>query len=200
MFDTVLVAESLLQEAVKGTDIVLDSFEGYCNFQTKDLDNFLTTFFIQADGTFVWEKREYTYVEPEFTSTRKWNFGGTLKEVSEPVLVEDTRTAYIEFYDAFNTEEERLFVTFKAHVKNGKLAEPITLLSVERANLKEEAENTKKVREQWERTEATWEWQLATFISNCRWKIQRFFNPFNRRLDTLEKDLRDKARALNNLP
>ena len=200
MFDTVLVAEALLQEAVKGTDITLNSFEGYCNFQTKDLDNFLTTFFIQADGSFVWEKREYTYVEPEFTSTRKWNYGGTLKEVSEPVLVEDTRTAYIEFYDAFNTEEERLFVTFKAHVKNGKLAEPITLLSVERANLKEEAENTKKVREQWERVEATWEWQLATFISNFRWKVQRFFTPFSRRLDTLEKDLRDKARALNNLP
>ena len=200
MFDTVLVAESLLQEAVKDTDIVLDTFEGYCNFQTKDLDNFLTTFFIQADGTFVWEKREYTYVEPEFTSTKKWNYGGTLKEVSEPVLVEDTRTAYIEFYDAFNTEEERLFVTFKAHVKNGKLAEPIALVSVERANLKKEAEEFKKSREQWNRVEATWEWQLASFISEVRWKVHRLFVPFTRRLDAIEKDLRDKARAMNNLP
>jgi len=200
MFDTVLVAQSLIVEAVKDTDIVLEPFDGYCNFQTKDLDNFLTTFFIQEDGSFVWEKREYTYVEPEFTSTRKWNFGGTLKQVSEPELIEDTRTAYIEFYDSFNTEEERLFVTFKAHVKNGKLAEPITLVSVDRANLKEEAEKTKKVREQWARTEETWQWQLATFISNVRWKVQRFFNPFGRKLDTIEKNLRDQARAQNDLP
>lgn len=200
MFDTVLVAQSLIEKAVEGTDIGLESFEGYHNFQTKDLDNFLTTFFIQEDGSFVWEKREYTYVEPEFTSTRKWNYGGTLKEVSEPELIEDTRTAYIEFYDSFNTEEERLFVTFKAHVKNGKLAEPIALVSVDRVNLKEEDEKTKKIREQWAKTEDTWQWQLATFISNCRWKVQRFFNPFGRRLDTIEKNLRDQARAQNNTP
>ena len=200
MYDSLLVARSLIEKAVEGTDIVLEPFNGYYNFQTKDLDNFLTTFFIQEDGSFVWEKREYTYVEPEFTSTRKWNYGGTLKEVSEPVLIEDTRTAYIEFYDSFATEEERLFVTFKAHVKNGKLAEPITLVSVDRANLKKEAEAFKKSREKWNKTEDTWQWQLATFISNCRWKVQRFFNPFNRKLDTIEKNLRDQAKAQNDLP
>ena len=200
MYDSLLVARSLIEKVVEGTDIVLEPFDGYYNFQTKDLDNFLTTFFIQADGSFVWEKREYTYVEPEFTSTRKWNYGASLKEVSEPVLIEDTRTAYIEFYDSFATEEERLFVTFKAHVKNGKLAEPITLLRVERSNLKKEAEAFKKAREKWNKTEATWQWQIATFISNCRWKVQRFFNPFNRKLDTIEKNLRDQAKAQNDLP
>ena len=200
MYDSLLVARSLIEKVVEGTDIVLEPFDGYYNFQTKDLDNFLTTFFIQADGSFVWEKREYTYVEPEFTSTRKWNYGATLKEVSEPVLIEDTRTAYIEFYDSFATEEERLFVTFKAHVKNGKLAEPITLLEVKRSNLKKEAEEFKKAREKWNKTEATWQWQIATFISNCRWKVQRFFNPFNRKLDTIEKNLRDQAKAQNDLP
>ena len=200
MYDSILIARSLIEKVVEGTDIVLEPFDGYYNFQTKDLDNFLTTFFIQADGSFVWEKREYTYIEPEFTSTRKWNYGGTLKEVSEPVLIEDTRTAYIEFYDSFATEEERLFVTFKAHVKNGKLAEPISLLSVDRTNLKKEAEEFKKAREKWNKTEATWQWQIATFISNCRWKVQRFFNPFNRKLDTIEKNLRDQAKAQNDLP
>lgn len=198
MFDTLLVARPLLNKAIKGTDLVLEPFDGYCGFQTKDLDNFLTTFLIQADKSFVWEKREYTYVEPDFTTTKKWNFGH-LKEVSDPVLVKDTRTAYIEFYDSYETEEERIFVTFKAHVKNGKLAEPISLVSIERTNLKEEAENFKKSREQWERVEATWEWQLATFISEIRWKVTRFFMPFSRRLDTLEKDLRDEAKAKNNM-
>ena len=200
MYDSLIIDQSLIAKAVESTDIVLEPFKGYHNFQTKDLDNFLTTFFIQEDDSFVWEKREYTYVEPEFTSTRKWNYGGTLKEVSEPVLIEDTRTAYIEFYDSFATEEERLFVTFKAHVKNGKLAEPITLLSVERTNLKKEAEEFKKAREKWNKTEDTWQWQLATFISNCRWKVQRFFNPFSRKLDTIEKNLRDQAKAQNDLP
>lgn len=200
MYDSLLVAESLLSELVKNNNIGLKSFNGYYDFQTKDLDNFLTTFFIQEDESFVWEKREYTYVEPEFTSTKKWNFGGTLKQVSEPELIEDTRTAYIEFYDIYTTEEERCFITFKAHVKNGKLAEPISLVSIERTNLKEEAEKLKKSREQWSKVEATWEWQLASFISDVRWKVHRFFVPFTRRLDTLEKDLRDKARALNGLP
>ena len=61
-------------------------------------------------------------------------------------------------------------------------------------------EEFKKAREKWNKTEATWEWQLATFISNCRWKVQRFFNPFNRKLDTIEKNLRDKAKAQTELP
>ena len=199
MYDSILLAQSLIEKAVEGTDIALKPFEGYYNFQTKDLDNFLTTFFIQEDGSFVWEKREYTYVEPEFTSTRKWNYGH-LKEVSEPEMIVDTRTAYIEFYDSFATEEERIFVTFKAHVKGGKLVEPISIVSVDRTNLKKEAEEFKKAREKWNKTEATWEWQLATFISNCRWKVQRFFNPFNRKLDTIEKNLRDKAKAQTELP
>jgi hypothetical protein len=199
MYDSLIIDQSLIAKAVEGTDIVLEPFKGYHNFQTKDLDNFLTTFFIQADGSFVWEKREYKYVDPEFTSTKKWNFGH-LKEVSEPEMIVDTRTAYIEFYDSYATNEERIFVTFKAHVKDGRLAEPITLLSVERTNLKKEAEEFKKAREKWNKTEDTWQWQLATFISNCRWKVQRFFNPFSRKLDTIEKNLRDQAKAQNDLP
>lgn len=199
MYDNLLVAQSLIEEATKDTDIVLKPYNGYYDFQTKDLDNFLTTFFIQADGSFVWEKREYKYKEPEFNSTRKWNFG-SLELVGEPELVIDTRSSYISFYDFYNTDEERIFVTFLAHVTNGRLAEPIIIESVERVNLKEEAEKHKKIREQREKTEDTWEWQLATFISQLRWKITRFFQPFNRRLDSIEKNLRDKAKGEKNLP
>ena len=198
MYDSILVAQSLIEKAVQGTDIILHPFNGYCDFQTKDLDNSLTTFFIQADGSFVWEKREYTYKEPEFTSNRKWNYG-SLETVGEPEIVVDTRSAYISFYDFYNTTEERLFVTFKAHVKNGKLVEPITIESIERTNLKEEAEKTKKIREQWNKTEDTWEWWLAQIISEARWKVTRFLNPFKRRLDDIEKNLRDKAKQKNGI-
>jgi hypothetical protein len=200
MYDSLLVAESLLSNLIRDNNIKLKSFNGYYDFQTKDLDNFLTTFCLQADESFVWEKREYTYVEPEFTSTKKWNFGGTLKQVSEPVLIEDTRTAYVEFYDLYESDGQRCFVTFKAHVKNGKLVEPITLVSIERTDLKKEAEELKKTREKWAKTEDTWQWQLAMFISETRWKVYRFFVPFVRRLDEIEKNLRDEAKTLNDLP
>lgn len=198
MYDNLLLAQSLIEKAVEGTDIILHPFNGYCDFQTKDLDNSLTTFFIQADGSFVWEKRVYTYKEPEFSSTRKWNFG-SLETVGEPEIVVDTRSAYISFYDFYNTKEERVFVTFKAHVKNGKLVEPITIESIERTNLKEESEKTKKIREQWNKIEDTWEWWLASVISEYRWKVTRFLNPFKRRLDDIEKNLRDKAKQKNGI-
>lgn len=198
MYDSILVAQSLIEKAVEGTDIILHPFNGYCDFQTKDLDNSLTTFFIQADGSFVWEKRVYRYKEPEFTSNRKWNFG-SLETVGEPEIVVDTRSAYISFYDFYNTKEERAFVTFKAHVKNGKLVEPITIESIERTNLKEESEKTKKIRDQWNKTEDTWEWWLAQIISEYRWKVTRFLNPFKRRLDDIEKNLRDKAKQKNGI-
>jgi hypothetical protein len=59
MFDSVYVAKSLIDNLIKDTDVLLESFEGYYDFQTKDLDNFLTAFYIENDGSFVWEKREY---------------------------------------------------------------------------------------------------------------------------------------------
>ena len=49
MFDTVLVAKNLLDEVIKDSDIILEaSSDGYYDFQTKDLDNFLTTFFLSV--------------------------------------------------------------------------------------------------------------------------------------------------------
>ena len=35
MFDTILVARSLIEKAVEGTDIVLESCEGYHKFKKK---------------------------------------------------------------------------------------------------------------------------------------------------------------------
>jgi len=197
MFDTIFIAQSLIEKAVEGSDVVLESFEGYHNFQTKDLDNFLTSFYIEDDGSFLWKKQDYEYKEqePDPTSKRGWMSGLRMVPVGDPQMISDTRSAYIEFYDSYATEKERLFVTFTAHVKNGSLVEPIALKSVERTNLEEERIRTQKIRAEWLNTESTWQWQLATFISGCRWKITKFLNPFNRRLDTIEKNLRDKAKT-----
>jgi hypothetical protein len=111
-----------------------------------------------------------------------------------PQKIEDTRSTYIDFYDLYTTEEDRYFVTFTAHLKNGKLSEPITLKSIEQTNLKEEEEKHKKTREQWDKVQATWQWQLASLISNTRWKLHKMFHPFVHKLNNFEIYLRDKAK------
>ena len=193
MFDTVLVASSLIDEAVKGTDLIFDPFNGYCDFQTKDLDNSLTTFFIESDGSFYWEKREYEY-EPSVETVNVFRTFGSMKLVGEPQKIEDTRTAYIEFYDFYHTEEERIFVTFLAHVKNGKLTEPISIKRIERTNLAEEAIRNKENGEKWDRIKSTWQWKLASFIFEAKWKIAKFFRPVTNGLTKLEAHLRAQSK------
>jgi hypothetical protein len=198
MFDTVLVASSLIDEVVKGTDLNFEPFNGYCDFQTKDLDNLMTSFFIEADGSFFWEKREYEYEPPVETVNKRCTFG-SMKLVGEPQKIEDTRTAYIEFYDFYNTEEERIFATFIAHVKNGKLVEPISIKSIERTNLAEEAIRHKESGEKWDRVKSSWQWKLASFIFEARWKLVKLFRPLTSSIDKLENDLRNKAKQLHDV-
>ena len=191
MFDTVYVAQSLIDELIKDSNILLEPFKGYYDFQTKDLDNFLTAFYIENDGSFVWEKREYKEREVKENDPLRY---APLELVGEPQKIEDTRTAYIDFYDVYSTEEERVFITFTAHVKNGKLAEAISIKSVEITNLKEEQQKFKPQREKWEKVRSSWEWIIAEFISNTKWKISRLFHPLTKSINDLEQNLRSKAR------
>jgi hypothetical protein len=197
MFDTVLVAKKLLDEAIKGTDIALEaSSDGYHDFQTKDLDNSLTTFYIDEDGSFFWYKLNQEYIPPTETEAKKKGFNfGEWREISPPEKVIDYRPAYIEFYDFYNTETERIFITFIAHVKDGKLAEPISIKEIERTNLEEESIKAKKSREKWDGIRSTWQWKIAELIQNSRWKISRFFRPFINILDKFENKLRKTAKS-----
>lgn len=197
MFDNLRVAESLLKKAIEGTDLVLEPYDGYCNFQTKDLDNCLTNFCVLSDNSFVWEKQEYRYEEPSSSSEKKWNFG-TSDPVGPLELVQDLRSAYISFYDFYDNDQERIFVTFKAHVDKGYLVDPIVIEKVERTDLKKEAEQFKRTRELWNKIERTWEWRLAHFIINARWRIVKLVRPFTRKLDALENALRERAKARHN--
>ena len=191
MFDTVYVAKSLIDELIKDSNILLEPFKGYYDFQTKDLDNFLTAFYIEADGSFVWEKREYKERETQEDDFIRY---APLELVGEPQKIEDTRATYIDFYDVYSTEEERVFITFTAHVKNGKLAEAISIKSIDRTNLKEEQEKFKPQREKWDKVKSSWEWMVAGFISELKWKISRFFHPLTKSINDLEQNLRSKAR------
>ena len=197
MFDTVLVHKSLLAQAIEGTDINLEvGSDGYYDFQTKDLENSLTTFFLREDGSFVWEKREYKYVEPDTDSDRKW---GHMELVGEPEILIDTRSAYITFYDFYNTNTERVWVEFTAHVKDGKLAEPIKLVAQERTNLEQEAIRHKIQNQKWEKVRSSWQWQLATVIFEVPYKLRKFFYPLTNQIGQFEKWLRDEAKRIHDV-
>jgi hypothetical protein len=191
MFDSILVAKSLLDDLVKEHGLLLEQSEGYYDFQTKDLDNSLTTFYIQADGSFVWKKQKYKCTTKEENPDLKWP---TSEPVGDPEFIPYKSPVYIEFYDLYTTEEDRFFVTFIAHVNDGKLVEPIKLKEIEKNNLKEEAERNKPYHEKWEKIRASFEWQVAEVITNARWKINRIFYPFSKLLDDLNSNLRSKAK------
>ena len=197
MFDTLHVHESLIHPLIDqhGFELEMSKYKDYFHFQTKDLDNFLTNFYIEADGSFCWEKLNQEYVPSTEEGRKKgrWNFG-EMKEISPPEKIEDTRTSYIEFYDSFNLQDERIFITFLGHVKNGKLIESISIQSIERTDLKKEAEETKIYQQKWEKVRATWEWRLCEFLRQAKWKISRLFSPLSNWFDNLDKSLRNKAK------
>lgn len=195
MFDSVFVAEELLKSALATASIKmeLEIVDGYYSFQTKDLDNCLTNFYLKENNCFYWEKQEYVYCDPNTSdsSTKKWSFA---EPVGDPQYVPDTRTAYFDFYDFYYTDQERIFVTFTAHVKAGKLAEPITIKELEITNLEEEAIKHKKAREEWNKVTSAWQWKLATFIHDARFKIRKVFYPLIKKLDGLDSFLRKEAK------
>lgn len=197
MFDTIHIHQSLIYSLVDqhGFELEMSKYKDYFHFQTKDLDNFLTNFYIEADGSFSWEKLHQEYIPPAEIDIKKKGFNfGEWKELAPPEKIEDTRTAYIEFYDLFNFQEDRIFITFLAHVKNGKLVEPITIKSIEKTNLEEEAIKSKIHQEKWKNVRETWEWKFCNFCREVKWKITKFLLPMSNCIDNLEKSLRKKAK------
>lgn len=190
MFDSTFVAKELLDPVIAGatTKLELEVVNGYYSFQTKDLDNCLTNFYIREDGSFCWEKQEYTH---SVSGDRAWS---SAEPVGDPEYIVDTRTAYLDFYDFFHTDHERVYVTFTAHVKKGKLAEPIKIKDIEITNLEEEAIKHKKAREEWNKVTSTWQWRLATCIYDAKLKVRRLFYPLTKKLDDLDSYLRKEAK------
>lgn len=195
MYDNFFCAKSLIKNITEGNDISIKDFEGYSKddyffFQTKDLDNSLACFYLEEDGTFLFKKQEYKYVPPDPEKKIGLLNMGHMEPVGEPEMIKDTRNCYVDFYDFYTTEEERVFVTFTAHVKDGKLVEPISIKNVERTNLAEEKERHKKIEERWNKIRSTWQYKLLTFIGNVRSKINRLTYPLTMRLYRFEEYLR----------
>ena len=181
MFDTVLVKDKLIKPLVDKDifeAIQQDIEEGFLSFQTKDLENCLFCYKIDEDKKLM--EQRYGFIEEE-------------TDLQKPT--HDTRTTYIEFYDALGqVGEDSVFITFKAHIVKGEVQD-ISVLQIERSNIKEMQENGKKIQERWAKIRSTPEWRLWNFINNIEWKINRFFYPVSHKYSSFKIHLRQKAES-----
>lgn len=188
MFDTVLVKDQLIKPLVD-KDIFealqKDVEDGFLSFQTKDLENCLFCYKIDEDKKLM--EQRYGFIEDETEPL------GGRTDFQKPT--HDTRTTYIEFYDALGeVGEDSIFITFKAHIVKGEVQD-ISVLQIERTNIKEQQEATKKIQERWAKIRSTLEWRLWHFINNIEWKINRFFYPVSRKYSSFKIYLRQKAES-----
>ena len=181
MFDTVLVKDKLIKPLVDKDifeAIQQDIEEGFLSFQTKDLENCLFCYKIDEDKKLM--EQRYGFIEEE-------------TDLQKPT--HDTRTTYIEFYDALGqVGEDSIFITFKAHIVKGEVQD-ISVLQIERSNIKEMQENGKKIQERWAKIRSTPEWRLWDFINDIEWKIKKFFYPVSRKYSSFKMYLRQKAES-----
>jgi hypothetical protein len=191
MYDSINVEKSLIDNLYKENKFLTSIDEKYYSFQTKDLDNALNEYFLEADGTLLLKRVQYEVIEERDLSRP---FSPLFREVGESM--ENTNiSAYINFYDCFCHEDERLFVTFKAHIANGKLVN-ISLSEIEMTDLKKEAEYLKIHKQIWDIQTSTWEYKLSRFIFNIKLSIRKFFSPITRSIEDLEFDLMRKSKEI----
>jgi hypothetical protein len=175
MFDTIFIKKSLLE------NVIPEEFEpflggcsnGYLDFQTKDLDNFLNYYYIEEDLQLYCKR--YKYDEECLSEKEKINV-----------------TQYISYYDFFETKTERIFLTIKSHVVDGVLYGS-EIESIERTNLEEEAIELKKSRERHAKREALWEMKLFRFLQTCEWKWSRLTYRLSNKYHKFKNYLREAA-------
>jgi hypothetical protein len=51
-----------------------------------------------------------------------------------------------------------------------------------------------KNKTKWDNIRATWQWRIADFIRNSKWKIGKIFYPLTRSIDNFENKLRKSAK------
>jgi hypothetical protein len=150
MFDNIKVKAPLpLTEELKKLNIDWSN----TTFQTKDLDNCLSDYFITEGGELKEEVTEYEYTyyteeEKKDKSFRPWNFIKESKIKNQYQKQVDFH-GKITFYELFEiSEEEDIWVDFEAFFIYGKL-DKINLIKIEKqksrkAKLKEWTEEDKK--------------------------------------------------------
>jgi len=189
MFDTLRVHKSLLSKLVEENKLELKYEEDYYDFQTKDLENLLELYFLEENKKLILLEQKYKLIPEEERSNKP--FAPYMEEDGEPVRVESTFTGYIQFYDFYDTDVERIFVTFRAHVVDGNLNEDIEVLNIERMDLRAQAEQAKEARKFWDAVHDTWQWQVLKYIRSVKWFCWKHIG---RRFQKLEEYLDVKSR------
>ena len=167
MFDDLLIHKSLIDEAIKDTDLSFEDKDGYYYFQTKDLDNLLNCYYLQEDGNLVLKEQEYEFIEDNNNEPKSiFNLGYKNVPIGEPEYIKKDISNYVSFHEYYETDKESLFVEFNMHIKNGKLDGGINIVSIERKDLKEIQEKQKKHSEMVDKLTSTWEWKVANVLNN----------------------------------
>lgn len=181
MFDTMLVHESLLRglfnEEANNKDILdaLKDENGYCDFQTKDLENSLSTFKLKEDGKLYLHK----YL---------W-----LKEGEEQKDTLTHVTSYVEFYNYFNTDKEQIHINLNMHIVEGELRE-MRIDTVEREDLEVVELRAKRNRLFWELRETFWEMRVFRFLQRIEWRVNKiWYKCVGRSYHNLTRWLSDRA-------
>ena len=178
MFDTVLVKKKLLENVFPSDLLALweDHDGGYFDFQTKDLDNILATYYIEEDSK--------VYV-------RKWNVEAeAYEEKNSPV---SELSQYVEFYTFEQyVGDENVWISFEAQISDGVVRE-IRLKDVEREKTADVEARQRAHNERWEKIRSTLEWRIYDFLQKTEWFFHRLFHPLRWRYDSFKLKLKEKA-------
>lgn len=192
MFDTLRVHKSLLSKLVEENKLELKHEEDYYDFQTKDLENFLHLYFLEESKKLILLEQKYKLIPEEKRSNKP--FAPYMEEDGDPVRVESTFTGYVQFYDFYDTDVERIYVTFHAHIVNGNLNEDIAVLNIERMDLRAQAEQAKEARKFWDAVHDTWQWKVLKYIRSIKWFCWKHIGVHFRNLEEyLDNKAREKA-------
>lgn len=165
MFDTVLVHESLLRglfnKEANNKDVLdaLQDQDGYCDFQTKDLENALFTYKLKEDAKLYLERASWFKDEEKISELKE-----TLTHI----------TSYVEFYTYFNTTKERIHLNLNMHIVEGKLQE-MHIDTVKREDLEIVELRAKKARLFWELRETFWEMKAFRLLQRIEWRVNKLW-------------------------
>jgi hypothetical protein len=185
MFDTVLVKRELIAPLVE-QDVLQalerDLFEGFLNFQTKDLENALFTYKIDEDKKLMIQR--YNWVQDPDSRF------GMKAEDQEYEL--DAQTTEIKFYDWLGqVGNYDIFITFKATVVRGQVDE-IAVHEIQKTEMEVIQKRNKYYQERRKNIEATFEWKLWKLIQDAEWKIFKLFRPLRERYNNFKSFLRKR--------
>lgn len=207
MFDSVYVQKSILDPLIQDQEDIKkhleicylndDENQPFYYFQTKDLENLLYSYYLK-DGQLLLQKETFLHKEwrVQFKDQLEKIEEQKLPQV-EPELYKESITSCISFYDYFNTETDAISLEFKCVIVDGNL-DSIFLEKLERESLEAINLRHKKLREEHEKLEATWEMKLYNFLQKIEWTLQKYTRGYYKFKEKLRKQAYKSANVNTN--